>query len=70
MARKPRNNPTSPDGKPAAKSRNQQDSSLSAVDDPLISGDSGSKKRVEADEAQVDEAGQIDKKPPSVDLLH
>lgn len=74
MAQNPRKKPVAtPDGEhatppPDADTRNQ--SKVSEVQDPAISGDAGKGRRQEADEASVDEAGQVRKDRGSVDLLH
>jgi hypothetical protein len=74
MARKPRPTPTAPDGEPKVPPADPDaspKSTVSEVQDPLISGDAGKKEGDRnADEAAVDEAGQIRKKNGPVDLLH
>jgi hypothetical protein len=63
-----------PDGEPKQPSRDRDStakSKVTEVQDPLIAGDAGrAGKRVETDEANVDEAGQIRRKRGEVDLLH
>lgn len=63
-----------PDGepKPPLKDKNSTGrSKVSEVQDPLISGDAGKAGgRVDTDEANVDEAGQLRRKKGDVDLLH
>lgn len=57
--------PRAPDGDSTAKS------TVSEVQDPEIAGDSGKEqKRVETNEAVVDEAGQVTRKTEETDLLH
>jgi hypothetical protein len=74
MAQPPRKKPVAtPDGEyatppPDADTGNQ--SKVSEVQDPAITGDAGKGGRREADEAGVDEAGQISKDRGAVDLLH
>lgn len=63
-----------PDGEPRQPAKDRDStakSKVSEVQDPLISGDAGKQgKRIETDEAQVDEAGQIRRRNVGVDLLH
>ena len=63
-----------PDGEPKQPAKNRGDTAKSKVtdaQDPLIAGDAGKAgKRLETDEATVDEAGQIRRKSGEVDLLH
>jgi len=74
MAKKPNPGPAAPDGdpKPRADGEGTRKSKVSKVEDPLISGDAGKheEKGRNADEVAVDEAGQIRKNKPAVDLLH
>jgi hypothetical protein len=74
MARKPKARPAFPDGAPKLPPGDRDSSgksTVSDVQDPDISGDAPKREssRV-ADETTVDEAGQIRKKDPPVDLLH
>lgn len=63
-----------PDGEPKQPTRDRDSTSKSKVaevQDPLISGDAGKPGgRVETNEANVDEAGQVRRKKGVVDLLH
>jgi len=73
LPKTPRKAPTAPDGGPKTSAQNRASRSksrISQVEDPLISGDAGKRGRGNTDEAAVDEAGQIRKKQPPVDLLH
>ena len=74
MPKKPKPGPAAPDGdpKPRAERDGTEKSKVSRVEDPLISGDAAKEeeKGRNADEALVDEAGQLRKKPAPVDLLH
>lgn len=70
MARKPDKTPTPPDGQPATKPNREDRQTVSEAQDPLIAGNADNRKRVEADEPAVDSAGQIARKPATVDLLH
>ncbi|HEY6630046.1 MAG TPA: hypothetical protein VIZ90_01210 [Rhizobiaceae bacterium] len=46
-------------------------SKVPGVEEPLIGGDAGKPgRRTEADEASVDEAGQVRRRKGDVDLLH
>ena len=62
------------DGKPRQATRNRDrrgKSKVAEVQDPLIAGDAGKPgRRVETNEANVDEAGQLRRKKGEVDLLH
>ncbi len=64
--------PAPPDGQPTPPSAGSPGTTadVSQVDDPLIAGDAGKGKRVEADESPVDDAGQIAAEKKQVDLLH
>ncbi len=66
--------PPPPDGEPRQPTRDRDSSAKSKVtevQDPLISGDAGKPGgRVETNEANVDEAGQLRRKKGEVDLLH
>ena len=74
MPKKPKSGPAAPDGDPKRRAEGDETakSKVSRVEDPLISGDAGKpeEKGRNADEAAVDEAGQLAKKKPDVDLLH
>jgi hypothetical protein len=73
MDRKPKPRPASPDGQPQLPSGDRDStgkSTVSEVQDPAISGDAKRESGRSADETTVDEAGQIRKKDPPVDLLH
>lgn len=63
-----------PDGEPRQPSRDRDGtakSKMSDVQDPLIAGDaSKANGRAEANEANVDEAGQLRRRKGEVDLLH
>jgi hypothetical protein len=63
-----------PDGEPKQPAKDRDDTSkskITEVQDPLIEGDAKKAgNRAETDEATVDEAGQIRKKNPAVDLRH
>ena len=63
-----------PDGEPrsSAKGRGRTaKSKVTEVQDPLIAGDTGKAgKRVETDEVNVDDAGEVRRKKGEVDLLH
>jgi hypothetical protein len=63
-----------PDGtpnEPPADRDSTKKSRVSEVQDPLISGDAGKPGvRIESDEANVDEAGQVNRKKSEIDLLH
>lgn len=63
-----------PDGEPEPPLKDKDStakSKVSEVQDPLISGDVGKAGgRVDTDEANVDEAGQVRRKKGEVDLLH
>lgn len=62
-----------PDGEPRPRPSDPDStrkSKVSEVQDPLISGDAGKGGRTEADEAKVDEAGQVRRKKGEVDMLH
>ena len=66
--------PPPPDGEPEPPLKDKDSttkSKVSEVQDPLISGDAGKAGgRVDTDEANVDEAGQVRRKKGDVDLLH
>jgi hypothetical protein len=69
----PKKPATPPDGEPKPPSRDRDStakSKVSEVQDPLIAGDAGKRGRADADEANVDEAGQVRHKKGEVDLLH
>ena len=73
LPKTPTKAPKAPDISPKTSPQNREasvKSRISQVDDPLISGDTGKRERGNTDEAAVDEAGQIRKKQPPVDLLH
>jgi hypothetical protein len=60
-----------PDGEPRQSAKGRDRTAKSKVQDPLIAGDAGKAgKRVETDEANVDEAGEVRRKKGEVDLLH
>ena len=63
-----------PDGKPKQSPEDRDStakSTVSEVQDPLISGDAGKPGAPkETDEANVDEAGQVRRRRGDVDLLH
>ena len=66
--------PTPPDGQPKQSAKDRDGtakSKVTEVQDPLIAGDAGkSRKPIETDEANVDEAGEVRRKKGEVDLLH
>jgi hypothetical protein len=70
--KKPKPNPAAPDGLPASRSDRDatSKSAVSEVQDPAISGDAGKAIPGEANEPEVDEAGQIRDDSAAVDLLH
>lgn len=75
MSDRTKNGPmTPPDGAPKAPPEDRDStrkSKVSEVQDPLIAGDAGKPgARVETNEANVDEAGQVRRKKGDVDLLH
>ena len=73
MDRKPKPRPAPPDGEPQLPPEDRDTSgksTVSDVQDPAISGDAKPESGRSADETTVDEAGQIRKKDPPVDLLH
>lgn len=63
-----------PDGEPKQSPKDRDStakSTVSEVQDPLISGDAGKPGAPkETDEANVDEAGQVRRRRGDVDLLH
>lgn len=74
MDAKTKKNPTTPpDGQPRPE-RSDRDSTsrsrVSEVQDPAVSGDAGGGQRGQADEPQVDEAGNVRKPTERIDLLH
>ena len=72
MTPKKKTTPAPPDGLPAR--RKDRDatskSAVSEVQDPAISGDAGKATPTEANEPEVDEAGQIREDTAAIDLLH
>lgn len=74
MIDRPKKPASAPDGEPRQPAQDRDGtakSKVSEVQDPLISGDAGKRgKRIETNEAAVDEAGQIRRKKGDVDLLH
>jgi len=62
-----------PDGepKPSRDRDGTAKSKVGEVQEPLMSGDAGkARARIDTGEATVDEAGQVRRRKPNVDLLH